>query len=489
MAGIRLRAGLAAETFLAAGRLRLLVTAISEHARRRTRRIAIVGGGPGGLFTAWQLERLASSPLAITVFEASTRLGGKVLTPSFAAAPIRYEAGAAELYDYSPVAEDPLRQLVRSLGLPTVAMGGAAVYAAGRRIANLDDLADACGADGRAAIEAFDTWARSALTRAEFYASGSDHAASTAPAERFHESLARIGSESARQYIATMLKSDLATEPDSTSTAYGLQNYLMNDPAYMRLYCIAGGNERLITALATGLAADVRLEAAVTMIAGEPRGPLTVAWRAAGGFHEATFDAVVVALPIDALSRLEFRGPQLAAALWRHVAHHDHPAHYLRITLLFDRSLPPGGDDSYLMLDAFGGCCLYVESGREPAARHGVLGWLIGGEAALEMAALPDEDLVTAALATLPEPLAPLRHHVLEARVHRWRGAVSGVPGGWQPLPVDRRHQPCPANHPNLLVVGDYLYDTTLNGVLDSAEHAAGWLAADLAAGRSRAQS
>jgi hypothetical protein len=37
--------------------------------------------------------------------------------------------------------------------------------------------------------------------------------------------------------------------------------------------------------------------------------------------------------------------------------------------------------------------------------------------------------------------------------------------------------------------VGDYLFDTTLNGVLDSAEHAASWLAADLAAGRSRAQS
>jgi hypothetical protein len=27
--------------------------------------------------------------------------------------------------------------------------------------------------------------------------------------------------------------------------------------------------------------------------------------------------------------------------------------------------------------------------------------------------------------------------------------------------------------------VGDYLYDSTLNGVLDSAEHVAGWLAAE----------
>jgi len=28
-------------------------------------------------------------------------------------------------------------------------------------------------------------------------------------------------------------------------------------------------------------------------------------------------------------------------------------------------------------------------------------------------------------------------------------------------------------------VVGDYLYDSTLNGVLDSAEHVAGWVAAE----------
>jgi monoamine oxidase len=455
------------------------VTFPSPHACDGPARIAIIGGGPGGLFTAWHLERLAVTPLAITIFEAEGRLGGKVLTPSFAKAPIRYEAGAAELYDYSPVADDPLRQLVRSLGLPTVAMGGAVVHAAGRRIANLDDLADACGARGREAMLAFDTWARSAMTPAEFYESGSDHAASAAPAGRFADTLASIRSAPARHYLATMLKSDLATEPSATSTGYGLQNYLMNDPAYMRLYCIAGGNEQLITALASRLAADVRLGAAVTAISGEPGGPFAVRWRAEGLPHEERFDAVAVALPLDALARVSFADPHLSAAMRRHVEHHDHPAHYLRITVLFDRPLPPAcGDDSYLMLDAFGGCCLYVESGREPAATHGVLGWLIGGEAAVAMASLADDELVAAAVATLPLPFTPLRDHLLEARVHRWRGAVSGVPGGWRPLPVDRRHRPA-ASHAKLFVVGDYLYDTTLNGVLDSAEHVAGWLAAE----------
>lgn len=467
------------------------MTSISLHARGRTPRIAIVGGGPGGLFTAWHLERLAATPLAITIFEATGRLGGKVLTPTFTRAPISYEAGAAEFYDYSPVDEDPLRQLVRSLGLPTIAMGGSSVVVGGRQLANLDDVGDAYGPRGRAALAAFDAWARSALTPAEFYAAGSDHAASAAPAGRFQAALAAIDCPGVRRYVETMLASDLATEPATTSIGYGLQNYLMNDAAYMRLYCIAGGNERLISALAARLAADVRFDAAVTAIGGGAGeggpagagGPLGVSWHGNDGLRREAFDIVILALPIAALAAVACEDPRLAEGLRRHVAHHDHPAHYLRITVLFGRPLPPeAGEDSYLMLDALGGCCLYVESSREPGATHAVLGWLVGGMAAAALADRPDAELVDRALETLPPALAALRGQATEGRVHRWRAAVSALPGGWQPLPVDRRHRPSPASHPNLFVVGDYLYDTTLNGVLDSAEHVAGWVAADLAA-------
>ncbi|MFN5076852.1 MAG: NAD(P)-binding protein, partial [Planctomyces sp.] len=41
-------------------------------------RIAIVGGGPGGLMTAWLLSRLANQPIELTLFEASSRTGGKI---------------------------------------------------------------------------------------------------------------------------------------------------------------------------------------------------------------------------------------------------------------------------------------------------------------------------------------------------------------------------------------------------------------------------
>ncbi|MFQ3652379.1 MAG: NAD(P)-binding protein, partial [Gemmataceae bacterium] len=69
--------------------------------------IGIVGGGPGGLMTAYLLQKYANYPLRIPLFEASSRLGGKILTPRFQTVPATYEAGAAEFYDYSESGEDP----------------------------------------------------------------------------------------------------------------------------------------------------------------------------------------------------------------------------------------------------------------------------------------------------------------------------------------------------------------------------------------------
>ena len=74
--------------------------------------IGIVGGGPGGLFTAYLLEQYHSTPLNITIFESTNRLGGKLLTERFSSSDIHYEAGAAEFYDYSVIDEDPLRELI-----------------------------------------------------------------------------------------------------------------------------------------------------------------------------------------------------------------------------------------------------------------------------------------------------------------------------------------------------------------------------------------
>lgn len=441
-------------------------------------RIAIVGGGPGGLLTAFFLGRLAARPLRITIVEAARRLGGKVLTPSFTSAPVRYEAGAAELYDYTPVGDDPLRELVTELGLPTVPLGGATVVLDDASIANLDDLEAALGQDSRRAIEAFDLHARSAMTPREFY--GSDELQPAAPGT-FTGFLGGLRDRAARGYVEAMIHSDLATEPGSTSVSYGLQNYLMNDPAYMRLYGIAGGNERLIEAIVARIDAGIVLDTPVTeVLAGESGGYRLVTAQDGRACTTDPFDALVLALPLQHLERVRFDGGGLADAIRSHVSRFDHPAHYLRVTALFDEPFWRGHiDGGYLMLDAFGGCCLYDESAREPAPRFGVLGWLLGGAAAEDWADRDDDAIVAAALDSLPAWLGDPRAHLRETRVHRWTGAVSALPGGWRPPGIDRRHQPAPAGHPHLFVVGDYLYDSTLNGVLDSAAHVAGWLATE----------
>lgn len=438
----------------------------------------MVGGGPGGLLTAYFLGQFAAATIRTTIFEASHRLGGKVLTPLFAAAPVHYEAGAAELYDYTPVGEDPLRNLVAELGLATVPLGGASVIVDGASISNVDDVAHHLGPRARCELERFHARAQGWMTPREFYASDDTPAG---PSRPFDTMLDGIRDTAARRYLETMIRSDLATEPDRTSTSYGLQNYLMNDPAYMRLYCIAGGNEQLIDALACRIDAEIRLQSPVTEVRLVGQGYMLTTGGAQRGATAGPFDAVVLALPLQHLTAVRFTGHELAAALRRHCLRFDHPAHYLRVTALFDEPFWRGRmDGGYLMLDAFGGCCLYDESAREPEPRHGVLGWLVGGAAVEDWAARDDDALIAATLDSLPAWFGDPHRHLLEARVHRWTGAVSGLPGGWKPPPIDRRHQPDPVGHPHLFVVGDYLYDSTLNGVLDSADYVAGWLAANL---------
>ena len=62
-----------------------------------------------------------------TLFEASHRIGGKIVTRQFQSLPVLYEAGVAEFYGYAHFAPDPVYDLVKTLGLETVEMVGPAV--------------------------------------------------------------------------------------------------------------------------------------------------------------------------------------------------------------------------------------------------------------------------------------------------------------------------------------------------------------------------
>ena len=106
--------------------------------------------------------------------------------------------------------------------------------------------------------------------------------------------------------------------------------------------------------------------------------------------------------------------------------------------------------------------------------------WLLGGEAARERALWQEDLLIEEALASLPPSLMTGRHFFVEGRIHRWLNAVNAIPGGLKNLPLDQRHRPALKMHPGLFVVGDYLFDSTLNGVLDSADYVAHGIAAQL---------
>ncbi len=368
-------------------------------------KVGVVGGGPGGLMTAYALQKVSDFPIKVSIFEATNRLGGKILTPQFSSAAVNYEAGAAEFYDYSQFDEDPLKDLIAELGLPISQMGGSAVIMENRVLSSLDDVREQLGAAAYDSLVAFDREAKDTMVREEFYHSDDPEGIAAMEAERqpregfapmrFNSLIETVADSGAKRFIETLIHSDLATEPSQTSPEYGLQNYLMNHPDYMRLYGIEGGNERLPRELAARLDSDFLMQHSVQSISKLNNGLMRVTANYHGQLVEHDFDFVVVALPHNQIQSIEYSGERLGSAIQRHYDYYHYPAHYLRITILFERVFwRPELTDSYWMLDRFGGCCLYDESLRVPGMTHGILGWLIAGETAQKMSELSDEQLI-----------------------------------------------------------------------------------------------
>jgi glycine/D-amino acid oxidase-like deaminating enzyme len=442
-------------------------------------RIGIIGGGPGGLMTAYRLEQRAKFPCELTLFEAASRLGGKILTPHFRTLPVRYEAGAAELYDYSRLGPDPLRELVDELGFKTRPMWGDAVVLGDRVLHGESDIGRELGEATLRCLREFAARARSHIGTGEYYepdwrASNEDPLA----AVTFASLLDELEDEDARKFLEVSVHSDVATEPWKTNAIYGLQNYLMMHPEYMQLYSIEGGLERLPRELAARIGAKICLNQPVLAVErDEEDDGYLVSSRVGGQIVTEEFDIVVVALPINWIPLIEWRGETLRRAMRKHTQHYSSLAHYLRVSLLFEHPFWRDRiDGSYFMVDGLGGFCVYDETSRDRVDPRGVLGCLLAGDAALTLGNLEDQSLVEHVHAALPASLRDPGVPLLEGRVHRWLGAVSGLPGGHPTDDPDARHVPEPVDHPWLFAVGDYLFDATLNGVLDSADTVVDWI-------------
>ena len=437
--------------------------------------LAIVGGGPGGLMSAWYLKRKLGSSCRVTIFEASDRLGGKILTRKFDSAPAMYEAGVAEIYDYSMTGPDPLRELIQHFGLQTIPMDAEQVQLDGELLNDVSGMRRKFGAKTADAIEAFRKRCADMMSPSEYYegvgAHDNEHPWAYMTAEELLDK--QLEDVTAKRFFKVMARSDIATEGHNTNGLNALKNFLMDVDGYIGLYSIQNGNEQLIECLQSEVDADIQLNHRVLTVGKTSAGRYRLKMMNGKGPETRDFDLVLMCLPHSWLATMAWEGEVLRKSMVEHVAYFDRPAHYLRVSLLFDE--PFWGEKipgAWFMSEAFGGCCVYNEGARHDVGEHGVLNFLIAGSDALAFANLSDQELIEAALKSLPASLGNARAHFAEGKIHRWLSSVNALPGGLPVRDVMTNHRPEPKQHPGLVVVGDYLFDSTLNGLLDSSDAA-----------------
>ena len=437
--------------------------------------LAIVGGGPGGLMSAWYLRRKLGDLCRITIYEASDRLGGKIVTRKFDSAPAMYEAGVAEIYDYSMTGPDPLRELIQHFGLQTIPMDAEQVQFGGELLNDVDGMRRKYGAKTAAAIEAFRNRCAEKMSPIEYYEGVGAHDNENPWAYKTAEQVLdeEVEDETAKRFFKVMARSDIATESHNTNGLNALKNSLMDVDGYIGLYSIQNGNEQIVECLQSEVNADIQLNHRVLAVGKASTGRYQLKMMNGKGPETRDFDLVLVCLPHSWLATMGWEGEQLRKSMVKHVSYFDRPAHYLRVSVLFDT--PFWGDKisgAWFMSEAFGGCCVYNEGARHDVGKHGVLNWLIPGSDALAFANLSDQELIDAALKSLPASLGDARAHFMEGKIHRWLSSVNAIPGGLPVRDVMTNHRPEPKEHPGIVVVGDYLFDSTLNGLLDSSDAA-----------------
>jgi SAM-dependent methyltransferase len=331
------------------------------------------------------------------------------------------------------------------------------------------------GAKTAAAIEAFRKKCAKMISPLEYYEGVGAHDNENPWAWINAEELLdrEVSDPTAKRFFKAMARSDIATEAHNTNGLNALKNFVMDIEGYIGLYSIQNGNEQLISCLRSEVAADIALNHRVLKVGKTEEGRYRLDMMNGKGPETRDFDLVVMCLPHSWLATMRWGGEDLRSSMVKHVAYFDRPAHYLRVSLLFDT--PFWGEQipgAWFMSEAFGGCCVYNEGARHDVGKHGVLNWLIAGSDALAFANLSDDELIDAAIKSLPASFGNARAHLVEGKIHRWLSSVNSIPGGMPVRDVMTNHRPEPKGHPGIVVVGDYLFDSTLNGLLDSSDAA-----------------
>ncbi len=257
------------------------------------------------------------------------------------------------------------------------------------------------GAKTADAIEAFRKRCTEMVSPIEYYegvgAHDNEHPWAYITAEELLDR--EVDDPTAKRFFKVMARSDIATESHNTNGLNALKNFVMDVDGYIGLYSIQNGNEQLIECLQSEVDADIQLNHRVLKVGKTAAGRYQLNMMNGKGPETRDFDLVLMCLPHSWLATMGWDGEQLRKSMVKHVAYFDRPAHYLRVSILFDA--PFWGDKipgSWFMSEAFGGCCVYNEGSRHDVGRHGVLNWLIAGSDALAFANLSDQELIDAAL-------------------------------------------------------------------------------------------
>ncbi|MDB5549163.1 MAG: amine oxidase, partial [Tardiphaga sp.] len=383
--------------------------------------------------SAWYLKKKLGDLCRVTIYEASDRVGGKIVTRKFDTANAMYEAGVAEIYDYSMTGPDPLRELVQHFGLQTIPMDAEQVMLDGELLNDVTGMRRKYGAKTANAIEAFRKRCASMVSPIEYYEGVGAHDNENPWAYMTCEALLdkEVSDPTAKRFLKVMARSDIATESHNTNGLNALKNFVMDVDGYIGLYSIQNGNEQLIEGLRSEVSADIQLNHRVLKVGKTDKGGYRLDLVNGKGPETREFDLVLMCLPHSWLATMRWDGEQLRAAMVKHVAYFDRPAHYLRVSILFDT--PFWGEQipgAWFMSEAFGGCCVYNEGARHDVGTHGVLNWLIAGSDALAFANLSDQELIDAALKSLPASFGDARPHFKEGKIHRWLSSVNCIPGG-----------------------------------------------------------
>ena len=412
--------------------------------------LAIVGGGPGGLMTAWYLRKKLGPLCKVTIFEATDRVGGKIVSKKFESAPAMYEAGVAEIYDYSMTGPDPLRELVQHLGLQTIPIDAEQVQLDGELLDDVRGMRRKYGDATADAIEAFRKRCTQMISPLEYYegvgAHDNEHPWAFINCEELLDR--EVKDPVAKRFLKVMARSDLATESHNTNGLNALKNFVMDVDGYIGLYSIQNGNEQIIERLREEIDADIQFNHRVLKVGKNETGRYQLNMMNGKGPETRDFDLVVMCLPHNWLATMGWDNEQLRASMVKHVGYFDRPAHYLRVALLFDE--PFWGEKipgAWWMSEAFGGCCVYVEGARHDVGRHGVLNFLIAGSDALAYVNLRDDQLIDAAIKSLPAAFGDARAHFMEGKIHRWLSSVNAIPGGLPARDVLTNHRPEPKDH------------------------------------------